>query len=117
MIHFFRIKMILLAILSLGACAAAPAGIKLGQDFDVSAFTSKIEQGVTTQDQVRSWLGEPEMTGASMGTDGQGYEEWTYYSAKLTAPNLSLSGVKMLQIKFDKTGVARAYSWSAAKQP
>ncbi len=117
MIHLFRIKIILLSILLLSACAspAAPGGIKLGQDFDVNAFTSKVEQGATTQDQVRSWLGEPATVGASMGADGQGYDEWTYYFAKVAAPSLSLSGVKMLQIKFDKTGVARAYSWSASK--
>ena len=43
------------AALLLSACAS----IEVGKDFDLKAFESHAQRGVTTQDQVRGWLGAP----------------------------------------------------------
>jgi len=102
----------LFAILVLGACAS----VKMGRDFDVGVFTAKIEQGVTTQSQVRSWLGEPTSVGVSLATDGEQFDEWDYYFAEGELPDMSAAKVKILQIKFGKAGTVRSYNWSASKQ-
>jgi outer membrane protein assembly factor BamE (lipoprotein component of BamABCDE complex) len=116
MINFSRISFILLSVLLLSACATAPLAVKVGRDFDVDAFVAKIEQGGSTQDQVRSWLGEPVSVGINLAENGERYDEWTYYSVNGVVTDLSAAKVKMLQVKFDKTGVVRSYSWSASKQ-
>jgi len=112
MINFSRITVILLSIFLLSACGS----VKLGRDFDVGVFTAKIEQNVTTQDQVRSWLGEPTSVGVSLDTDGARYDEWAYYFAEGDLPDMSAAKVKILQIKFDKQGKVRSYNWNASKQ-
>lgn len=111
MIHFPRMTVILLAIVLLSACGS----VKLGRDFDVGIFAAKIEQGVTTQDTVRSWLGEPTSVGVSLATDGERFDEWAYYFAEGELSDMSTAKVKILQIKFDRQGKARSYSWSASK--
>jgi len=112
MINFSRIAVILLSIVLLSACGS----IKLGRDFDVGVFAAKIEQGVTTQAQVRSWLGEPTSVGVSLATDGERFDEWAYYFAEGEMADMSTAKVKILQIKFDKQGKTRGYNWSASKQ-
>jgi outer membrane protein assembly factor BamE (lipoprotein component of BamABCDE complex) len=116
MIQFSRIKAVLLAVLLLSACATPPLTIKLGRDFDVDTFASKIEHGVSTQEQVRGWLGEPASVGVGMAADGERFDEWTYYFASGVATDLSAAKVKMLQVKFDNTGVVRGYDWSASRK-
>jgi outer membrane protein assembly factor BamE (lipoprotein component of BamABCDE complex) len=111
MINFPRITVILLSILLLSACGS----VKLGRDFDVGVFAAKLEQGVTTQDQVRSWLGEPTSVGVSLATDGERFDEWDYYYAEGEMADMSTAKVKLLQIKFDKQGKVRSYNWSASK--
>lgn len=106
-----RFAVVLLSILLLSACGS----FKVGRDFDVTAFTTKIEPGVTTQSQVRAWLGEPTSVGASLATDGQRYDEWAYYFAEGEVSDMSLARMKLLQVKFDKQGKVRGYNWSAAK--
>ena len=54
----------------------------VGNDFDLNAFTSHVERGVTTGDQVRAWLGTPPATGVNVDTNGQRFDEWTYYFAE-----------------------------------
>lgn len=108
---FSRTAVILLAVSLL--CACGP--VKLGRDFDVGMFATRIEQGVTTQNTVRSWLGEPTSVGISVATDGERFDEWTYYFAEGSVSNMSAARVKILQIKFDKQGKARGYNWSASK--
>jgi outer membrane protein assembly factor BamE (lipoprotein component of BamABCDE complex) len=106
-----RISVILLAILLLSACAS----VKMGRDFDVGVFAAKLEQGVSTQDQVRSWIGEPTSVGVSLATDGERFDEWDYYYAEGDLPDMRGAKVKILQIKFDKQGKVRSYNWSASK--
>jgi outer membrane protein assembly factor BamE (lipoprotein component of BamABCDE complex) len=111
MINFSRISVILLSVLLLSACGS----IKVGRDFDVGVFAAKLEQGVTTQDTVRSWLGEPTSVGVSLATDGERFDEWDYYYAEGEMNDMSAAKVKILQIKFDKQGKVRSYNWSASK--
>jgi outer membrane protein assembly factor BamE (lipoprotein component of BamABCDE complex) len=112
MINFSRISVILLSIFLLSACGS----VKLGRDFDVGVFAAKIEQGVTTQSTVRSWLGEPTSVGVSLATDGERFDEWAYYFAEGEMADMNSAKVKILQIKFDKQGKVRGYNWSASKQ-
>ena len=111
MINFSRITVVLLSMLLLSACAS----VKMGRDFDVGVFATKIEQGVTSQEQVRSWLGEPTSVGVSLATDGERSDEWAYYYAEGELSDMSKAKVKILQIKFDKQGKVRSYNWSASK--
>jgi outer membrane protein assembly factor BamE (lipoprotein component of BamABCDE complex) len=111
MINFSRISVILLSILLLSACAS----VKIGRDFDVGVFAAKFEQGVSTQEQVRSWIGEPTSVGVSLASDGERLDEWDYYYAEGDLPDMSAAKVKILQIKFDKQGKVRSYNWSASK--
>lgn len=112
MIIFSRISVILLAVILISACGS----VKLGRDFDVGVFTAKFEQGVTTQDTVRSWLGEPTSVGVSLATDGGSFDEWAYYFAEGDMADMSKAKMKILQIKFDNQGKVRGYNWSASRQ-
>lgn len=112
MTNISRIAAVLLSIFLFGACSS----IKMGRDFDVGTFTAKIEHGITTQSQVRSWLGEPTSVGASLDTGGERFDEWAYYFAAGTMADMSATKVKILQIKFDKQGKVRGYNWSTSRQ-
>ena len=112
MINFTRITIVFLSILLLSACGT----VKMGRDFDVGVFATKIEQGVTTQDQVKSWLGEPTSVGVSVAADSEPSDEWSYYFAEGELTDMSKAKIKMLQIKFNKEGKVRSYNWSASKQ-
>ncbi len=111
MIRSLRIPLILSFVLLLGACGT----VQVGHDFDVGVFAAKIEQGSTTQAQVRSWLGEPAGVGISMETDGERLDQWSYYYAEGQMQDMSSAKMKLLQIKFDKQGKVRSYNWSASK--
>ena len=111
MINFSRITVVILSMLLLSACAS----VKMGRDFDVGVFATKIEQGVTSQEQVRSWLGEPTSVGVSLANDGERSDEWAYYYAEGELSDMSKAKVKILQIKFNKQGKVRSYNWSASK--
>lgn len=108
---FSRISIFLFSAFLLSACAS----VKIGRDFDVGVFAAKIEQGNTTQNMVRSWLGEPTSIGVSLATDGERFDEWAYYFAEGEMADMSTAKVKILQIKFDKQGKVRGYNWSASK--
>ncbi|MFA6903250.1 MAG: hypothetical protein WC236_09220 [Gallionellaceae bacterium] len=107
-----HISVMFLFVILLSACAP----VKVGRDFDVGVFAAKIEHGVTTQGNVRTWLGEPASVGVSMATDGQRFDEWSYYFAEVRLNDMDTARLKVLQIKFDKEGKVRAYNWSASKQ-
>lgn len=107
MSYLSRVAIVLL-ISALAACSA----VQVGQDFDLRAFEARIERGVSTQSQVRAWLGAPAGVGVNVDTGGERFEEWTYYSASGRLPDMAGAKVKMLQIKFDKQGIVRGYSWS-----
>ncbi len=98
--------------LALTACST----VLMGQNFDVRSFEAKVERGITTQNQVRTWLGAPTNTGVNVDTGGERFDEWTYYFASGQLPGMSNAIVKTLQIKFDKQGVVRGYNWSASNQ-
>lgn len=107
-----RTASISMFILLLAACST----VQVGRDFDMRAFETKVERGVTTQSQIRAWLGAPTGTGVNVETNGERLDEWTYYSASGKLPDMSGAKVKTLQIKFDKQGVVRGYNWSNPDQ-
>ncbi|TAN76277.1 MAG: hypothetical protein EPN14_08125 [Gallionella sp.] len=96
----------------LSACST----VQVGQDFDLRTFEAKIVRGISTQSQVRAWLGAPAGAGVSVDTGGERFDEWTYYLASGRLPDMSGAKVKMLQIKFDRQGVVRGYNWSVPGQ-
>jgi outer membrane protein assembly factor BamE (lipoprotein component of BamABCDE complex) len=108
-------RLMLLAILAIGLNGCAVGWFHVGNDFDVNAFTSRVERGVTTRDQVRAWLGAPPSTGVNVDTSGQRFEEWTYYMAEGKMSSLSDTTLKSLQIKFDSKGIVQG--WDVAQAP
>ncbi len=104
----------LLVLLALTALLAACSTVRIGSDFDLKAFEARVQRGATTQAQVREWLGAPNGSGVSVQTDGERYDEWTYYYGEghISGGDARL---KMLQIKFDKSGTVRGYNWSGGK--
>lgn len=103
-----RASVALFAITLLAACSS----VQVGRDFDLSAFESKVQRGVTTQAQVRGWLGAPKGDGFVVDTNGERYEEWTYYYGEGQLPDMTDARLKILQIKFDPQGIVRGYNWS-----
>jgi outer membrane protein assembly factor BamE (lipoprotein component of BamABCDE complex) len=103
-----RISLVLLMAVVLAACGMA----RFGRDFDLKVFEGKVERGTTTQSQVRGWLGEPVGIGITVDPNGERYEEWTYYYGETRLPNGADAFLKVLQIKFDRSGIVRAYNWS-----
>jgi len=95
---------------SLGLVACGT--VQMGRDFDLKAFESKIERGVTTKDQVRAWLDEPVAVGVNVVTGGRRFEEWSYYYGQGRLPSMEDARIKILQIKFDEQGIVRGYNWS-----
>jgi len=108
MTQTLRLMVIVLATVLLSACNT----VKIGRDFDLTAFTARIERGVTTQADVRGWLGDPESTGVNIGTDGQRYEEWTYFFAIGRLTDTGNAQLKQLLIKFGSDGKVRGYNYS-----
>ncbi len=98
--------------LLLSACAS----IQVGKDFDLKAFEDHAQRGVTTQDQVRGWLGAPMSTGVAVDSNGQRLDEWTYLFAKGDLPDVTAPAMKMLQARFDAKGVLYSYSLSASSR-
>jgi hypothetical protein len=96
------------AAIALSACAS----VELGRDFDLAAFDAKVARGVTTQTEVRSWLGAPVGVGAAVESSGERLQQWTYYRGEGRFPGMKDAQFKMLQIKFDERGVVRSYNWS-----
>jgi outer membrane protein assembly factor BamE (lipoprotein component of BamABCDE complex) len=95
-----------------GAMLVACSTVKVGQNFDLNAFADKVERGVTTQNQVRGWLGAPHGVGVNVDTGGERFEEWSYYYAAGNLPAMKDLDLKLLQIKFDQYGIVRGYNWS-----
>jgi len=104
-------KLLISVLLLVSACTT----VRVGREFDLSAFEAKVQRGVTTQADVRGWLGEPAGVGASVDTSGERYQEWHYYHGNVRVPGSADSHVKLLQIKFDQRGVVRGYNWSGER--
>jgi len=98
------------------ALVSACSSVTVGNNFDLKAFTSKVQRGTTSQAQIRGWLGAPTGTGQVVDVNGQTFEEWSYYFASGRLPNLPDLEVKILQIKFDKHGVVQGFNWSGANR-
>ena len=92
----------------LGACST----VQVGRNFDLGVFASKVQRGVTTQAQVRGWLGTPTGVGEAVETSGERFDEWSYYYGEGQLPNMPDARLKILQIKFDQAGIVRGYNWS-----
>jgi hypothetical protein len=105
-------KPLLIALLLL---ASACTTVRVGREFDASAFEAKVQRGVTTQADVRGWLGEPANVGVSVDTNGERYQEWHYYHGNVRIPGATDARLRLLQIKFDQRGVVRAYNWSGER--
>jgi outer membrane protein assembly factor BamE (lipoprotein component of BamABCDE complex) len=103
-----RKRFSVLLTLGLTACST----VQIGSAFDLRAFESQVQRGVTTQGQVRGWLGAPTGTGVHVDTNGERYEEWTYYHGTGRLPNMRDAEIKILQVRFDRNGVVRGYNWS-----
>lgn len=114
MFSLLRAFSVSLICLSLAACGTVQ--VHAGRDFDMRAFENKVERGVSTQNQVRAWLGAPTGTGVNVDTNGERFDEWTYYFASGKLPDMAGAKVKTLQIKFDKQGIVRGYNWSNPDQ-
>ena len=56
----------------------------------------------------------PNGSGVTVQTDGERYDEWTYYygEGRVSGGDARL---KILQIKFDKGGAVRGYNWSGGQ--
>jgi len=104
----FRTMIAGIALAALAGCGS----VQIGSGFDLRAFESRVQHGVTTQVQVRAWLGAPKSTGVAMEANGERFEEWTYYYGQGQLSDMGNAEFKMLQVKFDRNGVVRAYSWS-----
>lgn len=108
----------LILLIALSATLSACATVQLGRQFDLNAFTSHVERGKTTRAQVQQWLGAPKSTGTVVNTNGETYEEWTYFYGYGKMGNMSHAEMKILQIKFDREGTVRGYNYSMqAKTP
>lgn len=105
-----------MAVVLLVSALAACGTVRVGQDFDLHAFETRVERGSTTQSQVRAWLGEPTGTGVSVDTGGERFDEWIYYSAFGQLADMPGARVKTLQIKFDRQGIVRGYNWTSSGQ-
>jgi len=108
MFRFPRIATASLIVFLLSACGT----VRVGRDFDMRVFETRIERGTTKQSEVSAWLGAPNGKGINVDTGGEHFDEWTYYFASGKLPDMGGAKVKMLQIKFDKQGIVRGYNWS-----
>lgn len=105
-------KYSLLALLFSASLLSACGSLQVGQEFNLRTFQDRVERGVTTQNQVRGWLGAPAGIGVDVDTSGERFEQWTYYRATGSMSDMSQADVRILQVKFDKHGIVRAYSWT-----
>ena len=96
---------------------AGCASVHVGQPFDLKAFEARVQRGVSTQADVREWLGAPAGRGVSVESSGERHEQWTYYHGTGRLPAMAEARLDVLQVKFDERGVVRAYNWSGDADP
>ncbi|MEJ2509174.1 MAG: hypothetical protein P8009_06805 [Gammaproteobacteria bacterium] len=99
-------------VVLLAAVSTGCSTVQIGRDYDLATFQANVQRGVTTQAQVRGWLGAPTSKGVGVQSDGERYVEWTYYYGHGHLPNMSDAKLKLLQIRFDAQGVVKAFNWS-----
>ena len=110
--NIIRPAIVSLLLLIITACGTVQAG----HDFDLKIFETHVERGVSTQLQIRAWLGTPTGSGVNVDASGEKLDEWTYYFASGKINDLSGAKIKMLQIRFDQQGIVRGYNWSNSDQ-
>ncbi len=114
---FSGMRVALWAIFAAGlSIVAGCSTVSVGNQFELKAFTSKVQRGTTTQAQVRGWLGAPTGSGEVIDVNGERFEEWSYYFASGRLPNMPDLEIRILQIKFDKHGIVRGYNWSGGNR-
>lgn len=104
---FFRV-----VPLSLIFVIAGCSTLKIGRDFDMQVFESMVKVGETTKSQVVAKIGNPKSTGVAMNMKGERMLEWVYFYASGQLPGMKDTRLKILQIRFDKSGLVRSYNWS-----
>ena len=113
--HLIRLRSFLAIVAALTLLAGCST-VNVGNQFELKAFTSKVQRGTTTQAQVRGWLGAPTGSGEVIDVNGERYEEWSYYFASGRLPNMPDLEIRILQVKFDKHGIVRGYNWSGGNR-
>lgn len=94
-------------LLLLSGCAS----FQLGSDFNLTQFASSVEHGVTTKEEIKQWLGNPQSTGVVVDREGEKLTRWLYYFSKGNMSDMSNTRMKTLEVQFDQSGVVRAYDW------
>ena len=89
------------------------ATVQFGKEFDSARFETSVEIGVTTGVDVRAWLGDPVSTGVVVNESGERFTRWIYYFGKGRLPSLQNGKLKMLEVRFDRQQIVRAYNWSS----
>lgn len=87
--------------------------VYFGKEFDSTQFEASVQIGVSTDADVRTWLGEPVSTGVIVNEKGENFTRWIYYFGKGRLPSLRNSELKMLEVRFDRNRLVRAYNWSS----
>jgi len=100
--------LIVLAAALLAGCGS----MKVGREFDYSAFASKAKAGTTTTTEVQQWLGPPIGRGVEVSADGTHLDLWTWYYGQGKMGSDPAREFKMLQAKFDPQGKLVSYIWS-----
>ena len=103
-----RLALVSAGLLVLTACGT----VQVGRDFNIAAFETMVQRGVTTTAQVHAKLGNPTNTGIAVDAQGERNEEWTYYFGQGSLPGMADTKFKMLQVRFDAQGKVHSYSWS-----
>jgi len=96
------------ALLLLGGCASFQAG----NDFDLDRFASHIKQNITTDAEIKNWLGTPQSKGVVVNKDGEELQRWLYFYSKGTLGDMGNAYIKTLEVQFDQNGIVRSYNWS-----
>lgn len=99
---------LLVMIILLVGCGS----IQVGRNFDIQAFENLAKTGETTKAQVLGKIGRPKSTGVSITTDGERLLEWNYFYATGKLSGMENAQLKILQIRFDQSGILRSYNWS-----
>lgn len=107
----WKIIFTLFPLMTLMSCST----IQIGQDFELHAFATNAELGITKKEHVLKWLGEPMSTGIAQKADGEKLVEWSYFYGSGQLPNMKNTKLKTLQIRFNKKGVLRSYNWTGNK--
>ena len=92
----------------LGGCAS----FQLGNDFNLEQFANQIQHGVTSQSEVKAWLGAPQSRGVVVDRDGEKLQRWLYFYSKGKLGDMGNAGMKTLEVQFDQGGIVRSYNWA-----